>query len=192
MPPQKRKWRGSTVAPFAGNNMLVLYSCSAPDKSTSKHFVQVLHNEHPIPLPVSSCYLSFTNDYGPRVAIFQLLSKIILRYHLSITRYVSSCTGLWWLWSLPIWTIQGTFVVPLLNMNMINMLYWLRHAVLYSAILNFEFSPQEKIVAPHQKHDYHTVCNPKLEHEPSGSKFFQIFQWLFSSAKGDNYSKDEF
>ncbi|KAI3470918.1 hypothetical protein Pfo_027581 [Paulownia fortunei] len=38
-PKQRRIWRGSTVAPFAGNNML------------SKYFVQVLHNEHPIPLP---------------------------------------------------------------------------------------------------------------------------------------------
>lgn len=52
-PPHKRVWRGSTVAPFAGNNMLVLYSCSA--NSTSKYFVQVLHNEHPIPLAVSLC-----------------------------------------------------------------------------------------------------------------------------------------
>ena len=39
------------VAPFAGNNMLVLYSC--PPNSSSKYFVQVLHNEHPIPMPVS-------------------------------------------------------------------------------------------------------------------------------------------
>lgn len=44
-PPQKRIWRGSTVAPFAGNNMLVLYSC--PANNTSKYFVQVLHNERP-------------------------------------------------------------------------------------------------------------------------------------------------
>lgn len=50
-PPQKRIWRGSTVAPFAGNNMLVLYSC--PANNSSKYFVQVLHNEHPIPIPVS-------------------------------------------------------------------------------------------------------------------------------------------
>lgn len=50
-PPQHRNWRGSVVAPFAGNNMLVLYSCQA--NSSSKHFVQVLHNEDPIPLPVS-------------------------------------------------------------------------------------------------------------------------------------------
>ncbi|KAG8380850.1 hypothetical protein BUALT_Bualt06G0059300 [Buddleja alternifolia] len=48
-PPQKRKWRGSTVAPFAGNNMLVLYSC--PTNNSSNYFVQVVHNEHPISLP---------------------------------------------------------------------------------------------------------------------------------------------
>ncbi|KAK4579586.1 hypothetical protein RGQ29_029310 [Quercus rubra] len=48
-PPQQRNWRGSIVAPFAGNNMLVLYSCQA--NSSSKYFVQVLHNEDPIPLP---------------------------------------------------------------------------------------------------------------------------------------------
>lgn len=50
-PPQHRNWRGSVVAPFAGNNMLVLYSCQA--NSSSKYFVHVLHNEDPIPLPVS-------------------------------------------------------------------------------------------------------------------------------------------
>ncbi|VFQ81138.1 unnamed protein product [Cuscuta campestris] len=48
-PPQKRNWRGSVVAPFAGNNMLVLYSCSAQE--SSKYYVHVLHNEHPIPMP---------------------------------------------------------------------------------------------------------------------------------------------
>ncbi|KAL5732971.1 hypothetical protein ACOSP7_032314 [Xanthoceras sorbifolium] len=48
-PPQNRNWRGSNVAPFAGNNMLVLYSC--PVKSSNNYFVQVLHNEHSIPMP---------------------------------------------------------------------------------------------------------------------------------------------
>ncbi|KAH7854323.1 hypothetical protein Vadar_012552 [Vaccinium darrowii] len=48
-PPQRRTWRGSVVAPFAGNTMLVLYSC--PNNSSSKYFVQVLHNEHPVPMP---------------------------------------------------------------------------------------------------------------------------------------------
>ncbi|KAK1285335.1 hypothetical protein QJS10_CPB20g00237 [Acorus calamus] len=52
-PPSERSWRGSIVAPFAGNNMLVLYNC--PHNSTgnyqNKYYVQVLHNENPIPLP---------------------------------------------------------------------------------------------------------------------------------------------
>lgn len=48
-PPQRRNWRGSIVAPFAGNDMLVLHSC--PANASSKYFVQVLHNEQPIPLP---------------------------------------------------------------------------------------------------------------------------------------------
>ncbi|KAK3019521.1 hypothetical protein RJ639_003193 [Escallonia herrerae] len=48
-PPQRRKWRGSIVAPFGGNNILVLYSC--PANNASKYFVQVLHNEHPVPMP---------------------------------------------------------------------------------------------------------------------------------------------
>ncbi|KAK9106877.1 hypothetical protein Syun_022888 [Stephania yunnanensis] len=48
-PPLNRTWRGSMVAPFAGNNMLVLYSC--PAESKSKYFLQVLHNEVPVPLP---------------------------------------------------------------------------------------------------------------------------------------------
>ncbi|XP_009118292.1 multiple inositol polyphosphate phosphatase 1 [Brassica rapa] len=48
-PPKTRDFRGSTMAPFGGNNMLVLYSC--PAASSPKYFVQVLHNEHSIALP---------------------------------------------------------------------------------------------------------------------------------------------
>ncbi|XP_059317939.1 uncharacterized protein LOC132068387 isoform X1 [Lycium ferocissimum] len=48
-PPNKRNWRGSIVTPFAGNNMLVLYSCGS--NNSSKYFVKVLHNERPIPIP---------------------------------------------------------------------------------------------------------------------------------------------
>ncbi|XP_028805214.1 multiple inositol polyphosphate phosphatase 1-like [Neltuma alba] len=51
MPPHKRKWRGSTMVPFASNNMLILYSCPATEKSTNSYFVRVLHNEHPMPMP---------------------------------------------------------------------------------------------------------------------------------------------
>ncbi|ERM97290.1 multiple inositol polyphosphate phosphatase 1 [Amborella trichopoda] len=58
-PPKERKWRGSIVAPFAGNNMLVLYECKGnsskstrqPDENTRKYFVQVLHNEKPTLMP---------------------------------------------------------------------------------------------------------------------------------------------
>ncbi|KAL7229211.1 hypothetical protein ACSBR2_007836 [Camellia fascicularis] len=48
-PPQRRNWRGSVAAPFGGNNMMVVHSC--PAKSSSKYFVHVLHNEHPVPMP---------------------------------------------------------------------------------------------------------------------------------------------
>ncbi|CAA6669294.1 unnamed protein product [Spirodela intermedia] len=58
-PPQKRNWMGSNVAPFSGNNMLVLYSCpSAKNNGNSRvetqgndYFVHVLHNEVPISMP---------------------------------------------------------------------------------------------------------------------------------------------
>lgn len=62
-PPQERRWRGSTVAPFAGNNMLVLYKCPAQERSTGKvmvpkelsnsFLVQILHNEKPVSILVS-------------------------------------------------------------------------------------------------------------------------------------------
>ncbi|XP_074556171.1 uncharacterized protein LOC141811985 isoform X2 [Curcuma longa] len=59
LPPNKRNWKGSVIAPFAGNNMLALYKCSG---NTSKnivssgdqrveYFVRVFHNEIPVPLP---------------------------------------------------------------------------------------------------------------------------------------------
>lgn len=58
-PPQKRKWVVSSIAPFAGNNMLVSFHCPGNDSNgimtpegyKSKYFVQVLHNEVPVPLP---------------------------------------------------------------------------------------------------------------------------------------------
>ncbi|KAL5218129.1 hypothetical protein ABZP36_018813 [Zizania latifolia] len=58
LPPQRRNWMGSVVAPFAGNNMLTLYQC--PGKTDggkisrdqkSSYFVQVLHNEAPVSMP---------------------------------------------------------------------------------------------------------------------------------------------
>jgi multiple inositol-polyphosphate phosphatase/2,3-bisphosphoglycerate 3-phosphatase len=60
LPPQGRNWKGSVVAPFAGNNMLVLYQCPSKisDGSTisgdqnNSYFIQVLHNEAPVSMPV--------------------------------------------------------------------------------------------------------------------------------------------
>ncbi|XP_049354769.1 uncharacterized protein LOC125819365 [Solanum verrucosum] len=69
-PPKNRNWRGSIVAPFAGNNMLILYSCQLDN--SSKYFVQVLHNERPIALPVSVfCIHIMVNMhmFGPCIAI---------------------------------------------------------------------------------------------------------------------------
>lgn len=114
-PPQSRNWRGSTVAPFAGNNMLVLHSC--PANSESKYFVQVLHNEHPILM--AGC----GSDFCP----FE------------------------------------------------------------------EF--KEKIVAPHLKHDYNSMCTVHLEapeQKPVASKLSQLFRWLFSMQNDDSPStKDD-
>ncbi|XAR65971.1 Multiple inositol-polyphosphate phosphatase [Bertholletia excelsa] len=70
-PPQRRNWRGSKVAPFAGNNMLVLYSC--PTQSSNKYFVQVLHNEHPIPMPGCGNF-----DFCP----YEVFKKRIVAPHL--------------------------------------------------------------------------------------------------------------
>ncbi|XVE52453.1 hypothetical protein DITRI_Ditri02bG0123500 [Diplodiscus trichospermus] len=70
-PPQNRKWRGSIVAPFAGNNMLVLYSC--PANFSSKYAVQVIHNEHPIPIPGCD-----GTDFCP----FEVFKERIVRPHL--------------------------------------------------------------------------------------------------------------
>ncbi|KAG8501384.1 hypothetical protein CXB51_003469 [Gossypium anomalum] len=70
-PPKNRSWRGSIVAPFAGNNMLVLYSCSA--NSSSKYFVRALHNEHPIAMPGCGC-----TDFCP----FEVFKESIVSPHL--------------------------------------------------------------------------------------------------------------
>ncbi|GFP96843.1 multiple inositol polyphosphate phosphatase 1 [Phtheirospermum japonicum] len=80
-PPQKRIWRGSTVAPFAGNNMLVLYSCQA-NNTSSDYFVQVLHNERPIPM--AGCGNS---DFCP----FEVFKERIAAPHLK-HNYTSLCS----------------------------------------------------------------------------------------------------
>ncbi|XP_031248383.1 multiple inositol polyphosphate phosphatase 1-like isoform X1 [Pistacia vera] len=111
-PPQSRNWRGSIVAPFAGNNMLVLYSC--PANVPNKYFVQVLHNEHPIPVP--------------------------------------GC--------------DGTDFCPF---NVF----------------------KERIVAPHLKHDFDTLCNVKTKpvQKSEPSKLSPLFRWIFSLWNGNTQSQ---
>ncbi|GAY40486.1 hypothetical protein CUMW_052300 [Citrus unshiu] len=111
-PPQSRNWRGSILAPFTGNNMLVLYSC--PANSSDKYFVQVLHNEHPTSMP--------------------------------------GCNGT-------------------------------------------DFCPfdvfKERIVAPHLKYDYNTLCNVQTEqaiHKSKTSKLSLLLRWLFPRWNDDTQS----
>ncbi|CAI9091770.1 OLC1v1026881C1 [Oldenlandia corymbosa var. corymbosa] len=70
-PSQRRNWRSNVVAPFAGNNILVLYGCQN-DKST-RYFVHVLHNEHPVPLPGCN-----NSDFCP----FEVFKQVIAAPHL--------------------------------------------------------------------------------------------------------------
>ncbi|KMZ70057.1 putative Multiple inositol polyphosphate phosphatase 1 [Zostera marina] len=80
-PPQKRNWKGNSVAPFAGNNMLVLYSCTA-NHSKSKYFVQVLHNEVPVSLPGCD-----NKDFCP----FEVFKEKIVEPHLKHD-FISTCS----------------------------------------------------------------------------------------------------
>ncbi|KAG5600061.1 hypothetical protein H5410_031431 [Solanum commersonii] len=70
-PPKNRNWRGSIVAPFAGNSMLILYSCHLDN--SSKYFVQVLHNERPIALPGCN---------GSSFCLFEVFKEKIVAPHL--------------------------------------------------------------------------------------------------------------
>lgn len=62
------------MAPFAGNNMLVLYSC--PANTSSEYFVRVLHNEHPIPMPVSLFPYIDVSPPSPATFIAGLVSNL--------------------------------------------------------------------------------------------------------------------
>jgi multiple inositol-polyphosphate phosphatase/2,3-bisphosphoglycerate 3-phosphatase len=53
------------------------------------------------------------------------------------------------------------------------------------------FFLQEKIVAPHLKHDYDSVCTAKLEEpeqKPASSKLSQLFRCLLSLQNDDTRS----
>ncbi|KAJ0968628.1 hypothetical protein J5N97_025545 [Dioscorea zingiberensis] len=81
MPPRNRNWKGSVIAPFSGNNMLVLYQCPFFDSTgtissgayKSKYFVQVLHNEFPVTLPGCN-----STDFCP----FEVFKEKVVNPHL--------------------------------------------------------------------------------------------------------------
>ncbi|KAH7372767.1 hypothetical protein KP509_17G020000 [Ceratopteris richardii] len=55
-PPKNRVWKGSAVAPYGANTMIVLYQCSSTNEDgkqlqDSDFYVQVLHNERAVTLP---------------------------------------------------------------------------------------------------------------------------------------------
>ncbi|KAF2296298.1 hypothetical protein GH714_037298 [Hevea brasiliensis] len=79
-PPHSRNWWGSMVAPFAGNNLLVLHSC--PANPSSKYFIQVLHNERPITMPGCN-----NSDFCP----FEEFKEMIVAPHLKHD-YNTICT----------------------------------------------------------------------------------------------------
>ncbi|XP_056164484.1 uncharacterized protein LOC115673222 isoform X2 [Syzygium oleosum] len=85
-PPHNRNWMGSIVAPFSGNNMLVLYSC--PANLSNKYYVQVLHNEHPTPMPEKIAAPHLKHDYdalcnvkADQVELSSGNSKLSALYH---------------------------------------------------------------------------------------------------------------
>uniref|UniRef100_A0A0D6R654 Multiple inositol polyphosphate phosphatase 1 n=1 Tax=Araucaria cunninghamii TaxID=56994 RepID=A0A0D6R654_ARACU len=91
-PPQQRMWRGSTVAPFAANNMLVLYKCPAKGGNSGKNistgeqdksfFVQMLHNEKPARMPGCN---------GTAFCPFEVFKEKVAGPHLKHT-FESLCT----------------------------------------------------------------------------------------------------
>ena len=82
-PPATRNWRVSNVSPFAGNNMLVLYSCAPVANSSNEYFVQVLHNEEPIAMPVST--LTITRS----LVLLFLIHMLWLPLRMKFPSYVS-------------------------------------------------------------------------------------------------------
>ncbi|XP_023748595.1 uncharacterized protein LOC111896846 isoform X1 [Lactuca sativa] len=80
-PPQKRIWKDSEVAPFGGNNALVLHHC--PSNNETKYFVQVLHNEQP--MPMAGCGKA---DFCP----FEVFKEKIASPHLK-HNYNNICKG---------------------------------------------------------------------------------------------------
>ncbi|CAL5343685.1 unnamed protein product [Camellia sinensis] len=169
-PPHRRNWRGSRVAAFAGNNMLALYSCL--DKSSSKYFVQVLHNERPVPMPKQKRREQGENLVTDFKRVKTLIPLVAGFDNFDLT---------------PIKLYPFDFPV---NFDECHPFDFNEH---HCGCDNSDFCPfevfKERIVAPHLKHDYNTICNLKSEGQeqiPFTSKLSQMFRWLFSQRSNDD------
>lgn len=86
-PPQTRLWRGSAVAPYGANSMVVLHKCSAANKDGSPEEeidfrVQVFHNELPVAVPGCN---------GTHFCPFKVFKEQVIQPHLKYN-YESLCT----------------------------------------------------------------------------------------------------
>nr|USJ75256.1 PHY1 [Pteris vittata] len=76
-PPKTRLWRGSAVAPYGANNMVVLHKCSSNKDGSQEEEddfrVQVLHNERSVALPGCN---------GTHLCPFQVFKEQVVVPHL--------------------------------------------------------------------------------------------------------------
>ncbi|MCO5588386.1 hypothetical protein L7F22_042341 [Adiantum nelumboides] len=86
-PPIPRVWRGSAVAPYGANNMVVLHKCSSKNKDMSDveeddFRVQIYHNEVPVVLPGCN---------GTSFCPFKIFKEQVIMPHLQYS-YESLCS----------------------------------------------------------------------------------------------------
>lgn len=84
-PPKGRLWKGSSVAPYGANNMVVLHKCTSVNKDGTQEDdfrVQVIHNENSMALPACN---------GTHFCPFNVFKEQVILPHLRYT-YESLCT----------------------------------------------------------------------------------------------------
>lgn len=86
-PPKSRLWKGSVVAPFGANTMVVLYKCSTSKGGATEgeddFVVQVLHNEKQMTLPACN---------GAHFCPFEVFKENVVLPHLRHS-YESLCSA---------------------------------------------------------------------------------------------------
>lgn len=111
-PPKPRLWRGSAVAPYGANTMVVLHKCSAANKEEVDFVVQVLHNEKSVALPACN---------GTHFCPFNVFKEHVVSPHLKYTheslckprKEDATCSWICQLWEMgskisQFFTLQGS------------------------------------------------------------------------------------